>query len=102
MLAHINIYNLLFIDIETVPFFSSHNQLSEPMAELWAAKHLYNKNRTENSEDSYLDSAGVFSEFAKVICISVGYFNFNRELGHRSFRLTSISGDNEKQLLEEG
>jgi len=33
--VNINIYNLIFIDIETVPQFSSHEQLSPVMKELW-------------------------------------------------------------------
>ena len=48
MLSHINIYNLIFIDIETVPQFASFQQLSATMQELWAIKHATLKIENEN------------------------------------------------------
>lgn len=101
MLSHINIYDLIFIDIETVPQFSSHEQLSDSMKELWAAKHAFLKSEKENSEEGYLKKAGVYAEFAKIVCISIGYFRTNKETKQRTFRLKSFSGDDEKVLLEE-
>lgn len=101
MLAHINIFDLIFIDIETVPQFSSHEQLSDTMKELWAAKHSFLKTDNETSEEGYLKRAGVYAEFAKIICISIGYFRTDKETKHRTFRIKSFQGDDEKQLLEE-
>ena len=79
MLSHINNYDLIFIDIETVPQFSSHEQLSLPMKELWDAKHSFLKTENETSEDGYLKRAGVYAEFAKIICISIGYFRIEKK-----------------------
>lgn len=101
VLSHINIYDLIFIDIETVPQFSSHEQLSSPMKELWATKHSFLKTENETSEDGYLKRAGVYAEFAKIICISIGYFRVDKETKTRTFRIKSFSGDDEKILLEE-
>ena len=101
MLSNINHYDLIFLDIETVPQFSSHEQLSDAMKELWAAKHSFLKTENETSEEGYLKRAGVYAEFAKIICISIGYFRTDKETKQRTFRLKSFSGDDEKVLLEE-
>jgi uncharacterized protein YprB with RNaseH-like and TPR domain len=42
--------------------------------------------------------AGIYAEFGKIICISVGYHVKNLEA--EQFRITSFAGDNEKELLE--
>ncbi len=101
MLAHVNIRHLIFIDIETVPQFSSHEQLSRAMKELWAAKHSSLRTENESLEDGYLKRAGVYAEFAKIICISIGYFHQEKGKPGKQFRTKSFYGDNEKKLLEE-
>ena len=100
MLSHINIYNLIYIDIETVPQKSSFQQLSETMQSLWAIKHSTLKIENETAEEGYLKRAGVYSEFAKVICISIGFFRFDKDRLRNQFRVKTISGDDEKELLE--
>ena len=92
--------NLLFIDIETVPAFGSFQSLSEIEKELWAIKHNALRIENETAEDGYLKRAGVYSEFAKVICLSIGYFHYDREANMDQFRLKSIYGDDEKDLLQ--
>jgi len=101
MLQHVNIYDLVFIDIETVPEFSSHELLSSAMQELWAVKHSFLKIESETPEEGYLKRAGVYAEFAKIICISIGFFRNDKETKQRMFRVKSFSGDDEKKLLEE-
>ena len=91
MLSHINIYNLIFIDIETVPQYNSFQQLSAGMQELWAVKHATLKIEGETAEEGYLKRAGVYSEFAKVICISAGFFHSDKDNNYRKlFRVKSI------------
>ena len=101
MLSHINTRHLIFLDIETVPQFPSHEQLSNPMKELWAAKHSHLRTENETPEDGYLKRAGVYSEFAKIICISIGYFHHEKTEDKKTFRVKSFFGDDEKKLLEE-
>jgi hypothetical protein len=101
VLPHINIYDLIFIDIETVPGQASHAQLSDAMKELWASKYLFFKGENDTSEEGYLKRAGVFAEFAKIICISIGYFKTDKQTNRRTFRIKSFSGDDEKMLLTE-
>ncbi len=101
MLQHINIHHLIFIDIETVPGYASFDELSPAMKELWAVKHATLKAGDESYSEGYLNRAGIYSEFAKIICISVGFFNTDKATGKRVLRLKSISGDDEKKLLED-
>lgn len=101
MLPYVHISDLIFIDIETVPQYSSHGQLTPAIQDLWANKHSFLKNETETAEEGYLKRAGVYAEFAKIICISIGYFKNEKETNQRTLRIKSFFGDNEKTLLEE-
>jgi hypothetical protein len=101
VLAHINIPGLLFIDIETVPQFSAFEQLSDAMKALWTDKHSFLRTENETAEVGYLKRAGVYAEFAKIVCISLGYFHFDRQSRKRTFRLKSFYNDDEQVLLNE-
>lgn len=101
MLPHINIFNLIFLDIETVPAFASHSELSEAMKNLWAIKHSQLRIEGETPEEGYLKRAGVYAEFAKIICITLGYFYYDKEVQLRQLRLKTFKGDNEGELLNE-
>lgn len=91
--------NLLFIDIETVPQYSSHDQLPNEWQTLWNEKQQIYKNIEGSAAENYLNRAGIFSEFAKVVCISLGYFHYQRELRADVFRIKTFAAENEKQLL---
>jgi hypothetical protein len=93
--------NLLFIDIETVPAHGSWALLPDMEKELWTIKHSTLKVSDETAEDGYLKRAGVYSEFAKVICVSIGFFWYDREANVDQFRLKSIYGDDEHKLLSD-
>lgn len=101
MLAHINIYDLIFIDIETVPQYSSYAELTPLFKQLWETKHSYLRIEDEQPDEGYLKRAGVYAEFSKIICISIGYFYLDKKSNQRTFRVKSFSGDNEKELLEQ-
>jgi DNA polymerase elongation subunit (family B) len=100
MLAYINPSNLLFIDIETVPEYSSFDQLSNTKKELWALKHNQLKLESLTPEESYLQKAGVYAEFAKIICISIGIL-YSKPNNEKWIRVKSFSGNDEHQLLHE-
>ncbi|MGZ3862699.1 MAG: 3'-5' exonuclease [Bacteroidia bacterium] len=87
-----NINHILFLDIETVPVTYKYPDLQDPFKKLWDAKWQSNK---DISPEQQYAKAGVFAEFAKVICICVGYFHGTE------FRIKSFSGDNEKEILEQ-
>lgn len=95
MLHKINLEHILFLDIETVPEQKNFDQLTDEMKYLWADKTKYQR-KEEFSPEEFYDRAGIWAEFGKIVCISVGYFTFKGET--RSFRTTSFYGE-EKQLL---
>jgi|ERR1035437_17666 predicted PolB exonuclease-like 3'-5' exonuclease len=98
MLNKLNIENILFLDIETVPSEPSFELLSDRMKELWAIKTLQRRKETETPDEFY-KSAGIFAEFGKIICISAGYFKNSKE-GY-NFRITSFAGDNEFIIIKD-
>lgn len=95
MLKKINLSDILFLDIETVPEVEHFSELSESKQLLWAAKSQYLRKEDYSPEEFY-PRAGIWAEFGKIICISVGFFNLHNNA--RSFRIRSFSGD-EKDLL---
>jgi len=95
MLDEIKLSNVLFLDIETVPQYSTYSDVPEPFNKLWDEKSKIFREQ-ETSEDVY-SRAGIYSEFGKIICISVGIIS---EKNGRKIRLKSFADDNEKVLLE--
>ena len=97
MLQKLNLENLLFLDIETVPETAQFSDLSEEKQLLWDQKSKYQR-KEEYSPEAFYDRAGIWAEFGKIVCISVGYFAFvNSE---RKFRITSFYGEERSLLLE--
>ncbi|MEM7381735.1 MAG: 3'-5' exonuclease, partial [Bacteroidota bacterium] len=86
-----------FLDIETVPAHESYNALNDTVKELWEQKTSYQR-KDEISPEDFYERAGIWAEFGKVICISVGYFNLKKK--QREFRVTSFHGQ-EVQILKE-
>jgi predicted PolB exonuclease-like 3'-5' exonuclease len=83
---------ILFIDIETVALTYKYSDLDETSKELWNKKWQYSKDIPP--EEQY-NKAGIYAEFAKVVCIGLGYYNNNK------LRLKAISGENEAELLSQ-
>lgn len=96
MLHKINLQNILFLDIETVPQNENYQQLSANEQELWEEKTKYVR-KEEISAEEYYHRAGIWAEFGKIVCISVGYFVFKYQ--QRTFRVTSFVGE-EKKILK--
>ena len=95
MLKKINLSDILFLDIETVPEVEHFSELDNTKQSLWEAKSQYQRKEEFTTEEFY-PRAGIWAEFGKIICISVGFFNLQNNA--RSFRIRSFSGD-EKDLL---
>ncbi|MCG7500724.1 3'-5' exonuclease [Tenacibaculum sp. Mcav3-52] len=96
MLNKINLQNILFLDIETVPEVELFADLSPEMQELYALKTQYQR-KDEFTPEEFYHRAGIWAEFGKIICISVGYFVERK--GINQLRVTSFYGDNEHKLL---
>ncbi len=93
-----NFENILFLDIETVPEEKNFNQLSEEKQQLYATKTSYQRKDDVTPEEFY-ERAGIWAEFGKIVCISVGYFT-NFIATNRAFRVTSFYGDEKNMLIE--
>ena len=96
--------NILFLDIETVPEVENYSELPEVKKELFALKTNYQRKpktslETEIPVEEFYEKAGVWAEFGKIVCISVGYFVMQGS--ERSFRVKSFYGDDEVLLLGE-
>lgn len=92
--------NILFLDIETVATAPSFNDLDEKSQELWDKKSQFIQQQIgAEAAEAYLKKAGIFSEFSKVVCISMGYISLQNE--EWQFRLKSLYSNDEKDLLEQ-
>lgn len=96
MLSHVNLTNVLFLDIETVPQHESWETLPKETQQLFELKTQYQRKEEFTAEEFY-HKAGIWAEFGKIICISVGYF-IEKEQEHQ-LRITSFANKNEHQLL---
>jgi 3'-5' exonuclease len=99
MLHKMPLENFLVMDIETVSEAKDFAQLDENWQQLWADKNRYSIPDNVTPADYYPQRAGVMAEFAKVVCISLGYFK--KEGAFYQFRVKSIAGHDEKQLLQQ-
>ena len=95
MIEKIRLDNILFLDIETVPEQEHFNLLDEDMQHLWEHKTQYQRKEDFSAEEFY-DRAGIWAEFGKIVCLSVGYFVTKGDI--RNFRVTSFFGDEIKIL----
>jgi hypothetical protein len=86
---------ILFLDIETVPQYPSFKKVPANFKELWSTKaeHL----DKEKKPDELYPRAGIYAEFGKIICISLGFVHSvdNKNV----LRLKSLYGDDEKDIL---
>jgi 3'-5' exonuclease len=97
MLDSIRIEDVLFLDIETVPYVPSPGLLDPKMKVLWDKKSKQFRSPEQSSDDVF-ERAGIYSEFGKIICISVGFI---KEKDPYTLRLKSFFGDDEKVILSE-
>lgn len=97
MISKLNLENILFLDIETVPEKQLFNELDDAKQELWELKSQYQR-KDEFTAEEFYERAGIWAEFGKIICISVGYFNIQGDI--RTFRVTSFYGDEVKILKD--
>src|SRR6187551_833952 len=95
----IAIENLLLIDIETVSEKESFHLLDDEWKELWIEKTSRSLPADTSPEEFYPLRAAILAEFAKVACISFGYFKkVNNEW---QLRIKSLCSENELQLLND-
>lgn len=99
-MMHVN--SILFMDIETVPVEADYDQLRPGMQAEWVRKAKFVKSASDPNADPAMlfgERAGIFSEFAKVVCI--GFGSLVQQDGAWKMRLKSLVNDNEKVLLND-
>ena len=99
MLSEIKIKNILFLDVETTPCSPSYEALDATLQTLWNKKTAWQRKEEYTPSEFYKLKAGVMAEFAKIICISVGYLFVEKNENH--FRIKSFYGDDEKQIIND-
>ena len=97
MLENIKIEDVLFLDIETVPSADTFEALADKQQLLWDKKSKQFRNPDQSASDVW-ERAGIYAEFGKIICISVGYI---KEKDPYALRLKSFYGDDERIILSE-
>ena len=98
MLESINIKNILFLDIETVPQYETFEKADTEIQDLWDKKSTFFR-KDDDTASSVYQRAGIYAEFGKIVCISVGHITFlNNE---KKLRIKSFYNDNEYELLKD-
>lgn len=81
---------ILFLDIETAPLVYRYSDLDETTKGLWDRK--WQHSREVSPEEQYA-KAGIYAEFARVICIGLGHCKKGK------FEVFTIASDDEKEIL---
>ena len=98
MLENIDLQQILVLDIETVPQYPSFDDVPSHFTELWAQKTQYQRREGETAAEFY-PRAGIWAEFGKIVCISVGHFTGNNN--QVGLRIKSFSGHDEREILKD-
>jgi len=99
-----HIDDILFLDIETTGVESSYYKLSPELKSFWLSKSrllLRDKNISEAiASDLYLSKGAIYSEFAKIVCISIGFVIIEDD-DIVGMRTKSFYGEDESAILED-
>jgi 3'-5' exonuclease len=90
--------HLFLMDIETVSQKEHFHLLDENWQSLWSEKIARQLPADMTPEAYYPMRAAILAEFAKVVCISFGYFK--KENSQWQLRIKSLCSHNEKELLQ--
>ena len=99
MLKNLNYSKILFFDIETVPIKYDFKDLDERGQQLWSKKTRFIQERENLNAEEVYEKAGIYAEFGKVVCISLGFIL--QKDGETQIRLKSIANEEEQVLLQE-
>jgi len=107
MINNLDLSKVLFLDIECVSGKANYDELNDDFKYLWKLKSRsvlkkYDEEITdEDATAAYKDKAGIYAEFGKIVCISVGVIGRNPDTKELFVRLKSFASENEKELLEQ-
>ena len=95
MLTHLQNNQIVFLDIETTAQYANYQKVPERLRLLWDKKAVQLSKNEEITAEELYERAGIYAEFGKIVCISIGYY----EKKLHKFRIKSFFGHNEKVLL---
>src|SRR5690606_9730402 len=98
MLNQVNLYKILFLDIETVPQYKNFDEMPMRLKSLWELKANQIRKEDQPIDEMNYERAGIYAEFGKIICISLGFMV--HENGKDILRLKSFYGHDEKVILQ--
>lgn len=99
MLKKVPLDKVLFLDIETVPQVYQFQDLEVKSKELFEAKTRFMQNEEKSFEALYNERGGIYAEFGKIVCISVGFVH---ETSHgKQLRMKSFYHNDEETLLKQ-
>lgn len=99
MLEQLDLERVLVLDIETVSQKPDFDTLDATTQDLWKLKAANLKGADQQTPEELYGRAGIYAEFGKIVCISVGIFRAYDS--HFQFRVKSFYSDDEKELLEQ-
>ncbi len=85
MIKQIPIEKILFLDIETVSQKPKWEELSDTEKFLWNKKAKSQLQEGQDASEVYFERAGIFAEFGKIVCISVGKVEKSGRLKIKSY-----------------
>ena len=94
MIEQIQIDQVLFIDLETVPAYPQYSQVPERLQARFILRQVEDPD-DKDAAASYQERAAIYAEFGKIVCISIGYVHPQT----KELRLKSFCSADERQLL---
>lgn len=101
-LRHVDLTKVFLVDIETVPCEDCHSKLSTERQALWdkfCGKRHQREITDGKSTGELFSNAGLYAEFGKIVCISVGFFRMLPD-ETLEFRVKSFADDDECVILK--
>ena len=98
MLEKVPVEKILFLDIETAPQVYKYADLDEKGKALFELKTRFQKKEDNTYEELWDMRGGIFAEFGKIVCISVGFVHETRT--GREIRMKSYFHHDEETLLK--
>lgn len=95
------IEKILYLDVKTVGAYPTLEEVEKKDPYLfklwskqckWLVKYL-NSDEPSDTHSLWINKSGLFPEFGRIVCVSVGVFNNGEK------KIKSFCGDNEKEIL---
>ncbi len=99
MLEKIPVEKILFLDIETTPQVYKYEDLDAEAKYLFELKTRFQKTEEKDYSTIWDERGGIFAEFGKIVCISVGFVHETRT--GREIRMKSFAHHDEETLLKQ-